>query len=345
MKKFILLLLVSIFVDEHIYAQTPEGWTKADWTEAIARKGAKLILNSDKGLLEASEACNLNVQVIYLSDVDASNDTPSLLKEVSYQNLPFGEASPYKTTNWRILEGGGNIITEHNTATYTAPKAAPKDKKMIISVDLEPLSPNLPKIQLLKTLYFSENETVFTLHIPATGIINAKFTNNFNGGIDNISKENVLQAAYSAAKSKGYDLNALTSNAMAIYNSEKQITIVQFPSLSLQAMDGAKKNFNNMAILAFAYKGKGTGSFSWTGEGISDEVGITMALPLSQKGCGCSRDAFNNDERYSCTGSVLITKDDGKVIEGQFNTVIFSDDGKDIVRGRLQAKFKAMKAN
>lgn len=346
MKKIILILILStLFGSLCVSAQAPAGWTKETWNEAVANKASRLILNADKDLLEASEVCNLNIQLIFVPNPDPTNETPNLFNEVTYQNLPTGEVTPYKTTNWRIVEGGGNIITENNTATYTGPNSAPKDKKMIISVDLEPQSPNLPKIQLVKTLYFTENETTFTLNVPAAGITNAKFTNVNNGGVGSISKGNVPQMAYDAAKSKGYELNALTSNAMAIYNAENQTTIIQFPNLSLEAMDGSKNIVPNMAILAFAYKGHGTGSFNWVEENKAGDVGITMALPVSQKGCGCSKDAYDNDEKFNCSGNVVITKDDGKVIEGHFNSVIFTDNGQNIVRGRLQGKFRAMKAN
>lgn len=342
MKKLIQILFLSIlFGNFTVFAQTPEGWTKDDWTAAIANKASKLVLNADKQLLEASEVCNLNIQLVLVSS-DANDETPDLLKEIGYMNLPTGEVTPYKTTNWRILDGGGNIITDQNTATYTAPSYAPKDKKMVISVDLEPLSPNLPKIQLLKTIYFVENETAVTLHIPSIGIMNAKFTNNTNGGVGNLAKGNIPQVAYDAAKSKGYDLNTLTSNAMIIYDPSQGLSIIRFSSLTLEAIDtyGSKEMHQSMATLAISFRGRGTGTFSLDNK----EVGLIMYLASMKKGCGCGKDAAQLDEKYDCNGKVIITKDNGKEVEGKFNATIFTDDGLNIVKGRIQGKFKAMKA-
>lgn len=346
MKKLILILLLSSFINEHIYAQTPEGWTKEQWDEAIAGKASKLYLYSDKDLLEASEACMIKIQLIKIPNADPNNETPSLQKEYQYLDLPLGEANPYTISNWRIVEGGGNIVgIDNNTISYTAPKNRPTAGKMLISVDLVPNSSNLPKVQLLKTLFFVENESSFTLNIPAIGIINAKFTNTSNGGVAGLSKGNIPQMAYEVAKSKGYDLNALTNNAMYIYNASENTSVITFSGLTLEGIDGGNKEaIPNAGILGISYKGKGVGSFPLAVEQKGENVGVVMSF--MQKGCGCSRDAYSDDEIYNCTGKITITKDEGKTIEGKFNTVVYSDDGNGhVVRGRLQGKFKAMKAN
>ncbi|MFN8347025.1 MAG: hypothetical protein U0X91_18640 [Spirosomataceae bacterium] len=345
--RIILTSLLSIcgllFFETGSFAQTPKGWSKESWDEAVAGKSAKLILNSDKELLEASEVCNLNIQLISIPGTDADNETPGLLRELSYQNLPTGQVTPYKTTNWSILEGGGNLITDNNTATFTAPNSAPKGKKIVISVDLEPQSPNLPKIQLLKTIYFTENETAVTLHVPSIGIMNAKFTSNNDGGVGSRAKGNIPQVAYEATKSRGYNLNALTSNAMLIYEPNQNLSILRFSSLTLEALDsdGSKEMHQGIATLAVSFRGRGKGTFALDDK----EVGLILYLASMQKGCGCGKDAAQPDEKFDCHGKVTITKDDGKEVEGNFNATVFTDDGKNIVKGRIQGKFKALKAN
>lgn len=341
-----LMIPVLLFLGQVCLAQVPAGWTKEQWTEAVANKGSKLLLYADKDMLEASESCMLKIQLIKVPDADPTNETPSLQKEYQYLDLPSGEVNPYTVTNWRIIDGGGNIIgIDKNTVTYTAPKSKPAAGSMTISVDLVPNSPDLPKVQLLKKLFFVRNETAFTLNIPVIGIVNARFTTTGNGGVGAMAKGNVPQMAYDAAKSRGYDLNALTSNAMYIYNPAENSSAITFSALSLEGMDGESKEVvPNAAILALAYKGKGVGSFPLTVEKQGEQVGVIMTF--MQKGCGCSRDAYDNNDTYNCTGKVTITKDDGKTVEGKFNTVIFSDDGAGhIVRGRLQGRFSARKAN
>jgi hypothetical protein len=197
----------------------------------------------------------------------------------------------------------------------------------------------------LKTIFFVENESSFTLNIPAIGIINAKFTNTSNGGMAGLSKGNVPQMAYDVAKSKGFDLNALTNNATYIYNFSENSSAITFSGLTLEGIDGGNKEaIPNAGILGISYKGKGVGSFPLAVSQNGGNAGIVMSF--MQKGCGCSRDAYSDNEIYNCTGNITITKDDGKTIEGKFNTAIFSDDGNGhVVRGQLQGKFKAMKAN
>ncbi|HMS39354.1 MAG TPA: hypothetical protein PKE69_03955 [Pyrinomonadaceae bacterium] len=58
------------------------------------------------------------------------------------------------------MKGGGNLVgIDETTQTYTAPTKLTSDKTAVISVDLTPLRPNSPKIVLVQTICFSENET------------------------------------------------------------------------------------------------------------------------------------------------------------------------------------------
>jgi len=345
---FVVLLLSSA----SSLAQKSIGWTKQDLDKAFAEKGARLSLRADKDLLESSESTVLSIWVLIPPTIDADGVPEGMPTDIK---LPDSEVSPYRITNWRIVEGGGNLITDNLAASYTAPPQAPDKKTMTISVDCEPLSPNFPKIQLLKTLYFSQNETAVVLNMPSMGILNAKFVSNINGGIktptvpSNVKLSPEVQAKMQAAqqqmaqmqKSGPYNMNALMSNNMAIYNPKENITAIRFSDLGLQAMDGSLQLIPKMGILGIAFKGKGQGSFSLIGE----DVGLAFAIPSEQNAFGCSKDAKNNDDDFRCTGNVVITKDDGKTVEGHFSTKVFSAVGKEIVVGSIYGKFSALKAN
>lgn len=329
-------------------AQNPRGVTKQDIDKAFAEKGARLSLRADKDLLESNESTVLSIWLLIPPKTNADDIPEGMPSEIK---LPESEISPYRITNWRIVEGGGNLITEAMTASYTAPSEAPEKKIMIISVDCEPLSPNYPKVQLLKTIYFSHNETAVVLNMPAMGIINTKFVSNISGGIKmpNVPA-NVklppdvqarLEAAQKMAQAQKPDMNALMSNNMAIYNPKENITAVRFSDLGIQAMDGSLQTIPRMGILGISFKGKGQGSYSLIGK----DVGLVFAIPSEQNGFGCSKDAKDNDHDLSCTGNVVITKDDGKSIEGHFATKVFSAVGKEIVVGSIYGKFSALKAN
>ncbi|WP_337043217.1 hypothetical protein [Emticicia sp. 17c] len=336
-----------------LFAQKPAGWSKQDWDKAIAQKGAQLILSSNKDLLEPNETCMLSVRVLIPPKDNAEGVPEGMPTDML---LPEGEVNPYKVTNWRVVEGGGNIITESIVANYTAPGQAPAKRIMVVSVDCEPLSPNLPKVQLLKTLYFVENETAIVLNMPSMGIINAKFTNKNNGGFQmpavpaNVKLPPDVQAKMQEAqkqlaqaqKSSGYNLSAISSNAMAIYDPKQNLTATRFSELALQAMDGSLQIVPSIAILGFAYKGKDMGTFSLVGK----DIGLGFAIPSSQQAFGCGKDIKDpQDNELPCTGIVTITKDDGKTMEGHFSTKIYTAVGKEIVVGSIYGKFTVMKAN
>jgi hypothetical protein len=255
-----------------------------------------------------------------------------------------------------VVEGGGNLITESIAASYSAPSKSPEKRIMVISVDCEPLSPNLPKVQLLKTFYFSENETSIVLNVPAMGIVNAKFVNKIAGGIKlptapaNVKlppdvQANLARAQQEMAKAQqasGYDLNALTSNATAIYDPAQNLTAIRFSQLSLEAMDGSLQIIPGMGILGIAYIGRGTGTFTLADQ----KVGLGFAIPSERKAFGCSKDAKGaNDEPLPCTSGVTITKDDGKMMQGYFSTKVYSGVDKQIVVGSIYGKFTVMKTN
>lgn len=336
MKRVIFFLLLSISLLE-VRGQTPEGWTKEMWDEVIASKAFKLSLVSDKGLLEATESCQLSIDLFILPKANPDDETPELRRKGRTIKLPSGETSPYRVTNWRIVEGGGRIASDGQTATYSAPAAAPANKKMIISVDLTPIEPNLPKVQLLKTIYFSQNETFFTLHIPDMGIINAKFVTK----LTSIDSKILPQQAINAIKQKGYSINGLTASAMYIYDPNQNLSVLRFSNLALEAIDteddGSKNIVNGNYLLAIAYRGLGAGSFDLSAE----NSGVNMVVGL-QLGVGCG----DTKEDMICDGGVKITHEDSTYVEGYVNTIVYAGDANgQKARGRLNGKFRAMKAN
>lgn len=346
-----ILFVACLFYSSITMAQKPIS--KQELDKAIAEKGAKLFLYSDKDLLEANESCVLSVRVVIPPEKNSDGQPEGMGTDIP---LPEGEVNPYKVTNWRVVEGGGNLITESTAASYAAPSKAPEKRLMVISVDCEPLSPNLPKVQLLKTLYFSENETSVVLNVPAMGIINAKFVNKLAGGVTlpnvpaNVKLPPDVQANLARAqqemakaqKSSGYDLNAITSNASAIYDPAQNLTAIRFSQLALEAMDGSLQVVPNMAILGIGYIGRGTGTFTLANE----KVGLGFAIPSERKAFGCSKDAKGPDDKpLPCTSGVTITKDDGKVLQGYFSTKVYTGVDKQIIVGSIYGKFTVLKAN
>ena len=121
MKKAIIFLFILSLPPLGVRGQN--GWTKEMWDEVIASKAFKLSLVSDKGLLEASESCQLSIDLSIPPKADPNDETPELRRKSQTIKLPSGETSPYRVNNWRIVEGGGRIAANGTTATYTAPAA------------------------------------------------------------------------------------------------------------------------------------------------------------------------------------------------------------------------------
>lgn len=335
MKKAIIFLFILSLPPLGVRGQN--GWTKEMWDEVIASKAFKLSLVSDKGLLEASESCQLSIDLSIPPKADPNDETPELRRKSQTIKLPSGETSPYRVNNWRIVEGGGRIAANGTTATYTAPATAPANKKMTISVDLTPIEPNLPKVQLLKTIYFSQSETFFTLHIPDMGIVNAKFVTK----LTSINNKMLPQQAVETIKQKGYSINGLTASAMYIYDPTQNLSVLRFSNLALEAIDteddGSKNIVNGNYLLAIAYRGLGAGSFDLSVEnsGVNMVVGVQLGV-----GCGDTKEDMN------CDGSIKITHEDNTYIEGYLNTIVYAGDvNGQKARGRLHGKFRAMKAN
>ena len=353
MKKLIFLFILTVVSVQSAAAQKAD---KAAVDEVIAQKGANLSLSADKNLLEANETTKLSIKILVYPKPVEGDETPPLIVPTEI-NLPADNTSPYKAMNWKILQGGGNLIgIDNTTQSYTAPKQAPTGKTMIISVDLMPQRPNLPKVVLLQTLYFVENETAFYLNVPAAGFVNNKYVSTRDSGakVPTVSPQvaaklppdvlKKLEEAQKKTDEQNMDLNlsAMTSNAVAYYDKEKGFTSVRFSKLSIEMANGkAFKSPAQNAIFAFSFDGRGLGTYK-LGESQTSSVGFYITA--QQKGFGCG-DTNSETEKYPCNGSVTINFEDDKIIKGTIRATVFTSVDKKIVSGTLYGKFTANRAN
>jgi hypothetical protein len=178
-KKALILFLAMIFLAQITFAQKDR---KQIIDQTIAQKGENLFINIDKTLLEPQESARLSIGMLVYSDNTIPGDETPKLETPDEEILP-PENQLYRATNWKILQGGGNLVgIDDTTQTYTAPAKMPPDKIAVVSVDLLPKMPMLPKVILVQTIYLAENETAFVLNMPAIGIINDKYVSKLNSG-------------------------------------------------------------------------------------------------------------------------------------------------------------------
>ncbi len=358
MKNYFKITILLFLFSAPLFAQKPHGWTKEKWDEVKANKAVRLSLESNKDLLEANEAATLTIHVLIPPDMDEDGIPKN---EVGDVLLPIGEIMPYKPTNWRIVEGGGNLITiDEISASYTSPAQAPANRTMTISVDLIPTGPNEPKIVLLKTLHFSENETSIVINLPEIDYNSTKFVTKNDGGVKvptmqgmdprvagHISPDlqakmaQAQQAMASAGQQSGYNLSAITSNAMSVYEPTSNRTTLKLVNMSVESYNGQLINTPKMNVLGISYQGKGTGTFSLK----TPEFGLGFFSTSEIKGCGCGKNENPSKTELPCTGSVTITKADDKEMQGTFHTTVYSSVGDQIVIGSIYGKFKVLRAN
>ncbi len=345
MKKLLILLSLTLISVQFASAQKD----KIDLGKAIAEKAADLFLEADKTLLEPNETARLSIVAVLRNDPNDENPNG---KPYSETILPPNN-SIYKATNWRIVQGGGNLIgIDETTQNYTAPTKLPADKTAVISVDLIPQRPNLPKITLLQRIYFSENETAFVLNMPAIGIINSKYISKLDKGattpkIVDIPK-NIpadvrakLESAQKEYKSNPIDLNAISSNSVAYYDKEQGFTAIRFSELGAAMQDGKiNKTVGKDAILAFNFNGKEKGAYQ-IGE---EKTGLGFFVTQAQTGFGCG-DTQSDTEKYPCRGTVTITEVTPNFMTGTVHAVVYTSVEDKIFRGTFYGKFKVKRAN
>src|SRR5207248_2857671 len=130
----------------------------------------------------------LNIDVFVPPDVnsatgEANGDGRNVhMGEVSHTLASAGLPISYYAKNWKILSGGGSLdILDEYTVRYTAPGQPPKDNSMVISVEMIPTGHDLPKVVLLKTLYFDTGENSFAFNVPASGINDVRYSQSTMG--------------------------------------------------------------------------------------------------------------------------------------------------------------------
>jgi hypothetical protein len=353
MKKITILLLLFTVCGQISFAQKSP---KQIIDEIIAQKGVNIFINIDKNLLEPNESARLSIGILVYPETIPGDETPKL--EMPDEEILPPNSAVYTATNWKILQGGGNLVgIDETTQTYTAPTKIPADKTAVISVDLIPKVRNLPKVVLLQTIYFSENETAFVLNLPQMGFVNRKYISKLDGGakvptVDPRIAENLppavqkqLKKAQQQMETKSLDLDlaALSSNGVAIYDAEQGFTAIRISKL-YQAIQNGKSVGNGgvEAILAFNFNGKDKGSFDIG----KDKTGLGFSIPAMQNAFGCG-DTQSETEKYPCDGKVTITEVEPTFIKGTVRVAVFGSPprSKKIFRGNFYGKFKVNRAN
>lgn len=363
-KHTFLFLLTALLVTQYGYAQPHGTMTKDQLVEALTSKGGRVSLESDKELLEPNEAAALNIMLLVPPSInqqsgEANGDAYSI-------NLPTG-ADPnlpliYKARNWKILEGGGSLVRiDDNSYSYNAPAAEPPGAVMTISVELYPVGNTLPKVILLKTLYFSNSETAIVVNLPAGGINSRKYVNKIDGGVKVPTMQTVdprvaghltpelqqkmaeaQQKVAAAQQSSGLDLSAVTSNAVALYDATSDCTTIKFTSLSLQLYNGKPAPTQGADVLyTIIFKGKGVGNHLLLQD---EKSGMTMVISPT-KVCFCGSNDPSAHDKVLCSGTVTIKSADDRFTTGYFMSKIFTAVGKTIYQGFIHGKFKVRTAN
>lgn len=355
-----------MLVSARLFAQHPPDLVKA-------MRGGRLSLTADKSILSAGEQAQLNIDVFIPPDVnsttgEANGDGRAVhMGDVSHTlasaNLPIS----YHAKNWKIISGGGSLdILDDYTARYTAPGQAPADNSMVISVEMIPTGHDLPKVVLLKTLYFGTGENSFTFDVPASGIIDERYTQKTTGS--KASATNPLTVAAidpailaripaaerarlqaqknkvdAAVKASNINAISLTSNANAIFDPSNNVTVIKFLSLARERGAGHPSAAGS-GLLIITYTGgltKGVHPFN----GISNSIAFNASNKL--KTCVCSMQGNPSLQRLKCSGTLTITSMDGDFITGTISSTIWNNKtGVDKIfkRGVMYGVFKIRKA-
>ncbi len=371
MRKIFYCIQVVLFFlfSTNSFAQRNTKPSNDDLVKAL--RGGRISIEADKLLLEPKEAASLIVKItVYPKHEGEDGDLPGMpttfpLPDGSDPNVP----APYKPGTWKIMEGGGTLTPVQGMIySYTAPASAPKDKVMVISVELLPNNKEWPKLILLQTLYFVDDNTAVVVNLPEAGFNNQKYTNQAKTGMvvptmqgmdprvaasldaDTRAKLAQAQAAVDAAqKANGINLTAITSNAMAYYDPKNDLTAVKLKGFTLQMENGrlpknnAGKAIQNI-LFEFSFKGKGIGTYQ-----LSDKAtGVGFIKDLVQ-GCFCGNNGSAKGDKSDapCNGYVVIKSIENNIMQGYIFTRVYTLDvgKKQLVGGFLHGKFSANIAN
>jgi hypothetical protein len=93
-------------------------------------------------------------------------------------------------------------------------------------------------------------------------------------------------------------------------------------------------------MVEFNFKGKGVGSYSLDDEGTGLGIMLT-GNRASSAACGDN----SPDRKFSCHGTINITRVTDKTISGTLTTTVWANVGKNIYRGSLYGKFTVNRSN
>lgn len=331
-----------------------------------------LYLDADKNMCELGEIVNVHIRMTF---ADKESGVPYFF-DYSFRD-PFD--APWKIGEFKVVSGGANIaVTEGEMAQVQMPKEMPKEKCVVVQVTLNPIVKSYKQVQVFATIYLEDNENVFYFSSKYLGINNEKYVIKNNGGAFAASDASVKKAldkkvepskpkireytvksvqADVKASNKGYNINALTSNAKAIYAKDEDMTTILLNDDFVEMENGFKTTKRRAYMIAITVPGRSTGPYKIKE---NKKVSVTINLPGSSRGiaCTCTDDPDNPDYKTddppphpTCGGGVInITKYDAKtkIIEGNIIARLESSDPQNHVKvfyAILIGKFKVVLAN
>ncbi|MCR8558947.1 hypothetical protein KXD93_14920 [Mucilaginibacter sp. BJC16-A38] len=367
MKKYF-SIVVFILLSAKLFAQYPPDLVQA-------MRGGRFSLEADKSILSAGEVAQLNVNVFIPPAVDshtgeATTDGRDVHASDAARTLAnAGMTFVYHAQNWKIIQGGGSIdITDEFNIRYTAPSQAPRDNTIVISVDLIPTGHDMPKVVLLKTLYFEDGDNIFAFNVPASGINDARYSQKTTGARASATNPSTVAAVDpailaripaadrarllakksqvdAALQSSDVNLVSLTSNANAIFDPANNVTVIKFIGLGRDMGPGSHTSAGN-GIMMITYTGgltKGVHPFN----GKSNAIYFTPDIRPSVKICACSMQGNQSLQKLHCGGTLTITSMDGDFITGTISSTIWNNktgQDKTFNRGTVYGVFKIRKA-
>ena len=366
MKKYI-TLIVLIVISAKLFAQTSDDLARA-------MRGGRLSLNAEKSILSAGEQTQINIDVYIPPATDKNGDFitdghPVHMSDAAHTLASAGLPISYHAKNWKILQGGGKLdIVDEYLVKYTAPANAPRDNTMVISVEMMPTGHDLPKVVLLKTLYFETGDNIFALDVPASGINNLRLSQKTTGAKGSATNPSTVaaidpailaripaaeRAKLQAQKNKvdaavqASDINvvSLTSNANAIYDPASNTTVIKFIGLGRDLGPGHPAAAGGGIAMITYTGGLTVGVHPFNGKLNSISVMPNGAQDI--KTCVCSMQGNPQLQRLKCSGTLTITKMDGDFITGTISSTVWNNKtGVDKIfqRGTVYGVFKIRKA-
>ena len=361
-------IVVFILLSAKLFAQSGPDLVRA-------MRGGRLSLNAEKSILSAGEQTQINIDVFIPPDVNSTTGEangdghPVHMSDAAHTLASAGLPISYHAQNWKILQGGGSLdIVDDYLVKYTAPANAPRDNTMIISVELIPTGHDLPKVVLLKTLYFEDGDNIFAFNVPGSGINDARYSQKTTGAKASATNPSTVAAidpailaripaadrarlqaqknhVDAAVQASNVNLVSLTSNANAIFDPSNNVTIIKFIGLGRDLGPGHPSSAGG-GIMIITYTGgltKGVHPFN----GISNAISFSPDFRPSVKTCACAMQGNQSLQRLKCGGTLTITSMDGDFITGTISSTIWNNktgQDKTFNRGTVYGVFKIRKA-